>query len=188
MYEKTYERIEALSKVKGITVSQAAKNIGFAPTVFTDLKTGKSKPKVDKLLMTSRYFGVPLEYLLGEEGLSAIFNVVFSLLPNGMNMWSDSDYADEKHIIIDGNGFHYDQPESQFFIDGENWIDTLKNSVLISLMRGDAFEHLTKDESWLITKYRNTDTDGRKHIDGVVVDESRRTESVGDTEQTDKVG
>lgn len=35
---------------------------------FTDWKTGRSKPKVDKLAVLARYFGVPIEYFLGEEG------------------------------------------------------------------------------------------------------------------------
>ena len=44
-----YQKFEQLVKARGITAYRVAKDIGFAPTVFSDWKSGKSKPKVDKL-------------------------------------------------------------------------------------------------------------------------------------------
>lgn len=44
-----YQKFEQLVKARGITAYRVAKDIGLAPTVFSDWKSGKSSPKVDKL-------------------------------------------------------------------------------------------------------------------------------------------
>lgn len=59
-----YQRFEQLIKAKGITAYRVAKDLGLAPTVFSDWKLGRSKPKADKLKKIADYFGVTIEYLL----------------------------------------------------------------------------------------------------------------------------
>ena len=59
-----YQKFQQLVKAKGITTYRVAKDIGLAPTVFSDWKSGKSKPKVDKLKKIADYFGVTIEYFL----------------------------------------------------------------------------------------------------------------------------
>lgn len=59
-----YEKFERLISEKGITSYKVAKDTGLTPTLFSDWKAGRSKPKVDKLLIIAKYFGVPLEYFL----------------------------------------------------------------------------------------------------------------------------
>lgn len=59
-----YQKFEQLVKARGITTYKVAKDIGLAPTVFSDWKSGKSKPKVDKLKKIADYFGVTIEYFL----------------------------------------------------------------------------------------------------------------------------
>ena len=61
-----YEKFEQLITKKGITTYRVAKDTGIAPTVFSDWKTGKSKPKVDKLMILAKYFNVSIEYFLEE--------------------------------------------------------------------------------------------------------------------------
>ncbi len=60
MYEKFAQLVEA----RGVTTYRVAKDIGLAPTVFSDWKSGKSKPKADKLKKIADYFGVTIEYFL----------------------------------------------------------------------------------------------------------------------------
>lgn len=60
MYEKFAQLVEA----RGVTTYRVAKDIGLAPTVFSDWKSGKSKPKADKLKKIADYFGVNIEYFL----------------------------------------------------------------------------------------------------------------------------
>lgn len=59
-----YQKFEQLMKARGITSYRVAKDLGLAPTVFSDWKSGKSKPKVDKLKKIADYFGVTIEYFL----------------------------------------------------------------------------------------------------------------------------
>lgn len=59
-----YKKFEQLITEKGITTYRVAKDTGIAPTVFSDWKTGKSKPKVDKLMILAKYFDVSVEYFL----------------------------------------------------------------------------------------------------------------------------
>lgn len=59
-----YEKFERLVKARGITTYRVAKDIGLATTVFSDWKSGKSKPKADKLKKIADYFGVTIEYFL----------------------------------------------------------------------------------------------------------------------------
>jgi repressor LexA len=59
-----YKKFEQLLNARGITAYRVAKDIGFAPTVFSDWKAGRSKPKTDKLKKIADYFGVTIEYFL----------------------------------------------------------------------------------------------------------------------------
>ena len=59
-----YEKYEQLISKRGITTYRVAKDTGIAPTVFSDWKAGKSKPKVDKLMLLAKYFNVSVEYFL----------------------------------------------------------------------------------------------------------------------------
>ncbi len=59
-----YQKFEQLVKARGISTYRVAKDIGLASTVFSDWKSGKSKPKADKLKKIADYFGVTIEYFL----------------------------------------------------------------------------------------------------------------------------
>ncbi len=59
-----YEKFERLLVERGVTAYRVAKETGLSPVVFSDWKTGKSKPKVDKLKILADYFGVNIEYFL----------------------------------------------------------------------------------------------------------------------------
>lgn len=59
-----YQKFEQLVKARGISTYRVAKDISLAPTVFSDWKSGKSKPKADKLKKIADYFGVTIEYFL----------------------------------------------------------------------------------------------------------------------------
>ena len=63
-----YEKFSTLLQQKNVTAYRVAKDTGIPANTFTDWKTGRSKPKVDKLAVLAKYFGVSIEYFLGEEG------------------------------------------------------------------------------------------------------------------------
>ena len=56
-----YETFKRLLDERNITAYQVSKDTGISQTVFSEWKKGKSKPKVDKLSILAKYFGVPLE-------------------------------------------------------------------------------------------------------------------------------
>lgn len=60
MYKKFVLLLEKSNK----TTYRVAKDTGISPTVFSDWKNGKSKPKVDKLQILADYFDVPITYFL----------------------------------------------------------------------------------------------------------------------------
>ena len=73
MYEKFAELLEKNNK----TASQVSRDTGIAENIFSYWKSGRSKPKVDKLLTLARYFDVPLETFIegaGEDAKSQTTN------------------------------------------------------------------------------------------------------------------
>lgn len=62
MYEKFAELLEKTNK----TAYKVSKDTGIAQSVLSDWKNGRSKPKTEKLKILADYFGVSIEYFLGE--------------------------------------------------------------------------------------------------------------------------
>lgn len=50
-----------------MTDFQVCKETGIAPSIISYWKSGKTTPKVDKLMKIAKLFGVSLEELIGEE-------------------------------------------------------------------------------------------------------------------------
>ncbi|TLW88664.1 helix-turn-helix transcriptional regulator [Ruminococcus sp. KGMB03662] len=56
-----YETFAKLLSERGVTTYKVAQDTGLSQTMFSDWKSGKSKPKVDKLKVLADYFNVSLE-------------------------------------------------------------------------------------------------------------------------------
>ena len=59
-----YEKFQKLLDERGLTAYRVSKDTGIANSTLTEWKNGKYTPKVDKLLVLSEYFQVPLEYFV----------------------------------------------------------------------------------------------------------------------------
>ena len=59
-----YEKFLALLEKTNKTAYQVSKDTGIAENIFSYWKTGRSKPKVDKLKILADYFGVSIDYFL----------------------------------------------------------------------------------------------------------------------------
>ena len=59
-----YNKYEALLKKTGKTSYQVSKDTGIGENTLSQWKTGRSNPKVDKLMILAKYFGVSVEYFL----------------------------------------------------------------------------------------------------------------------------
>ena len=62
-----YEIFEKLLMERGVTAYKVAKATGISTGSMTDWKKGRSAPKVDKRQKIADYFGVSVDYLLGNE-------------------------------------------------------------------------------------------------------------------------
>ena len=59
-----YNRYKELLKKTGKTSYQVSKDTGIAQSTLSDWKSGRSKPKVEKLKILADYFGVDVGYFL----------------------------------------------------------------------------------------------------------------------------
>ena len=62
----SYRRFEELLKADGTTVYRVAKETGIPASTFTDWKNGRSVPKAEKMKRIADFFGVSLDYLIGD--------------------------------------------------------------------------------------------------------------------------
>lgn len=59
-----YENYVKLRDEKGVTDYRVSKDTGITKSTFSDWKNGRSAPKIEKLSLLAKYFGVPIEYFL----------------------------------------------------------------------------------------------------------------------------
>lgn len=62
--ESLYKKYEELLNKTGKTSYRVSKDTGIGENTLSYWKTGRSNPKVDKLMILAKYFGVPIEYFL----------------------------------------------------------------------------------------------------------------------------
>ena len=55
---------EKLLNEKGVTAYEVSKATGIPNSTFSDWKTGKSKPKIEKLKKIAEYFQIPITELI----------------------------------------------------------------------------------------------------------------------------
>jgi len=60
--ENVYKKFAELLEKREVTAYRVSKETGIPANTFTDWKTGRSKPKFDKLMALAKYFEVPVEY------------------------------------------------------------------------------------------------------------------------------
>ena len=59
-----YKKYIQLRDERGLTDYKVSVETGIAKSTFTDWKTGRSKPKIEKLQKLADYFQVPVTYFL----------------------------------------------------------------------------------------------------------------------------
>ena len=62
-----YQKFEELIREKQITAFKVSQDTGIPASTFSDWKSGRSKPKVDKLMKLAAYFSVPVETFIEQE-------------------------------------------------------------------------------------------------------------------------
>ena len=59
-----YKKFAKLLEKSNKTAYQVSKDTGIAQSVLSDWKTGRSTPKIDKIIKVADYFGVSIDYFL----------------------------------------------------------------------------------------------------------------------------
>lgn len=62
-----YEKYVKLRDSKGLTDYKVSLDTGITKSTFTDWKTGRSEPKLEKLAKIAEYFGVTVDYFITNE-------------------------------------------------------------------------------------------------------------------------
>ena len=62
-----YEKLQKLMDERNIRPIDVSRATNIGTSSFTDWKTGRSNPKLDKLQILADYFGVPVSYFTDEE-------------------------------------------------------------------------------------------------------------------------
>ena len=62
-----YKKYEELRDKAGVTDYRVSMDTGIPKSTFSEWKSGRSKPKLEKLVKIADYFGVSIEYFL-EQG------------------------------------------------------------------------------------------------------------------------
>lgn len=63
-----YAKYVELRNKKGVSDYRVAADTGISRSTFSEWKSGRSKPKFDKLMILARYFKVPVETFDEKEG------------------------------------------------------------------------------------------------------------------------
>lgn len=61
-----YEKYLLLINKRGVTNYKVAKDTGITASTFSDWKSGRSKPKIEKLKILADYFGVSVSYFFDD--------------------------------------------------------------------------------------------------------------------------
>lgn len=62
-----YDKFQQIIKDKGITAYRVAKDTGIPTSSFSEWKSGRSKPKIEKLNKIAKYLGVTLDDLIERD-------------------------------------------------------------------------------------------------------------------------
>lgn len=62
--KQSFLKLESLVSARNTTLYKVAGELGFARSLFSDWKSGKSMPKTDKLIKIADYFGVEVGYFI----------------------------------------------------------------------------------------------------------------------------
>lgn len=63
---RNYMNYRALADIKGVSDYQVSKEVGFHNVVFSEWKSGKSQPKLDKLVKIAAYLNTTVDALIAE--------------------------------------------------------------------------------------------------------------------------
>lgn len=61
---ESFKKLEKLLNKHNVTMYQLSKELDFGMSMLSDWKSGRSKPKIEKLSKIADYFGVDVQYFI----------------------------------------------------------------------------------------------------------------------------
>lgn len=59
-----YEKYVSARDERGVTDYEVSRQTGIPQSTFSDWKSGRSKPKLKKIILIAKYFDKPIEYFI----------------------------------------------------------------------------------------------------------------------------
>lgn len=159
-----YEIYCSLKKEKGVTDAEVSKSTGIGKSTFSDWKSGRSKPKTEKLSKIADFFEVPYTYLIGTskerstlqiemdkrrlEDLAPIIKK-YESTGNILKVDDIKIYEVEDGTIIDSDGVKLKVVRK----DSDSGKSPIKNT--IETAKNSENHKLTEDEKHIIKLYRS---------------------------------
>ena len=105
-----YDKISALAKKKGVSISQVERDLGFSPASLRKLKT--NNPTSDKVVLLAKYFGVSTDFLYGnsmiEKPVEEVMDSDFISLQRARQNMSGEEWKRAMNIIRAGFSSSFD--------------------------------------------------------------------------------
>lgn len=92
-----YERFEQLLKERGIKAYRVSQDTGINSSMFTDWKKGRHMPTAARLQKVADYFGVSLDWLLGNTEVRNITDAK----SNGAHAKNENSLSTSERELID---------------------------------------------------------------------------------------
>lgn len=98
---KFQERIRNLRLAKGLTMDELANEIGVTKSRVNMWENAGSVPKEDVLIKLSRFFGVSVDYLLGNDDMEGKEpeNIKLEVLQRGLEKLDDQKLDKAKNVL-----------------------------------------------------------------------------------------
>jgi len=94
-----YEKFRNLLQMRGLKAADVSRGTGIGQVVFSEWKSGKCTPKIDKLTKIAKFFNVPVEYFTGEDEKSTSPKTERDAVNDFVNALSDEDFDRLSSVI-----------------------------------------------------------------------------------------
>lgn len=143
-----YDIFMQLMEEKGVTAYRVAKDTGITQATLSRWKTGKVSPSIETLQVLAEYFGVTLDYLMGNTHAD-------EQTPPEMQKAPTLNKKDERDIAKTlGQLKETLENEEGLMFDGNPMTDEAKESILAAMEVGLQMAKLKNKEKYTPKKYR----------------------------------
>lgn len=94
-----YENYRLYRDFKGLTDYKVAKATGINRSTFSDWKSGRSAPKLEKLKRIADVLDVPVEYITGEEKIAAPLDYLSADERDLLHLFRTLSPADQREVL-----------------------------------------------------------------------------------------